>query len=234
MKANVFRWLAIAAAALGAAACSLDDDGYDPSIMYPSAIVTVKTDADNSRFWMQLDDETVLNAVNMKKSPFGAKEVRALVNYRKPTSEEMQKGGLYDDAGNVYINWIDSVRTKGTVATIGDGDAEVYGCDPVEILGDWITVVEDGYLTLHFQTYWGNGVQHVVNLVTGSDPSDPYKVVFRHNANGDRYGQSGDAIVAFRLADLPDTGGETVDLTLQWDSFSGVKTAKLHYRTRAE
>ena len=93
--------------------------------------------------------------------------------------------------------------------------------------------MEDGYLTLHFQTYWGPGhILHLVNLVTGTDPADPYKVVFRHNANGDNYGQADDAIVAFDLRDLPDTQGATVDLTLEWLSFSGVKSAKFKYRTR--
>ena len=119
MKTNVFRWLAIAAAVLSVAACKLDDDSFDPSIMNPSALVTVKTDADNSSFWMQLDDNTVLHAVNLKKSPFGAKEVRALVNYRRPTAEEFRQGGLQDDANNVYVNWIDSILTKKAIPAAG-------------------------------------------------------------------------------------------------------------------
>ena len=64
MNRNVFRWFAIAAAVLSVAACKLDDDRFDPSIMYPSAVVAVKPNADNTSFVMQLDDETVLNAVN--------------------------------------------------------------------------------------------------------------------------------------------------------------------------
>ncbi|MBR6849499.1 MAG: hypothetical protein IKM88_04605, partial [Lachnospiraceae bacterium] len=40
---------------------------------------------------------------------------------------------------------------------------------------------------------------------------------------------AGDALVAFRLSDLPDTHGETVDLTLEWQSFSGRRTAKFKY-----
>ena len=234
MKSTLLKWLAIAAATLSLAACSLDKDGYDPNIMFPSAVVTVKPDATNDSFFMQLDEETVLHAVNMKKSPFGTKEVRALVNYRKPSSSEFQQGGLQDDANNVYVNWLDSILTKKTVTSLGeDLDKNTYGSDPVEIFGDWSTVVEDGYMTLHFQTNWGPGhIQHTVNLVTGTDPSDPYKVVFRHNANGDYYGPAGDALVAFSLKDLPNTMGETVDLTLEWNSFSGVKTAKFKYRTR--
>lgn len=230
MRTARFGWFAIVLALVGLSACTLDKDS--DNIMYPSAIVTVKPDADGSTFRMQLDDKTELHAVNMKASPFGSKEVRALVNYRKPTSEEMQKGGLWDDANNVYVNWIDSILTKTPVPDLGEMNAETYGDDPVEIYGDWATNVEDGYLTLHFTTYWMSGVMHTINLVTGSDPDDPYKVVLYHDAGGNRYGEAGDALVAFSLASLPDTGDKTVDLTFEWTSFSGKKTYKFPYRTR--
>ena len=108
MKTSYKKLFAAAVAALSVISCT-KDYGYDINIMHPSAIVTVKPDADNSSFYMQMDDNTILNAVNFKKSPFGTREVRALVNYRKPTAEEMQAGGLYDDANNVYVNWIDSI-----------------------------------------------------------------------------------------------------------------------------
>ena len=233
MNRNVFRWFAIAAAVLSVTACKLDDDSFDPSIMYPSAVVTVKPDTDGSTFYMQLDDETVIHAVNMKKSPYGTKEVRALVNYRKPTADEMKEGGLYDDANNVYVNWIDSILTKKTVPDLGeDGNVAAYGNDPVEIVGDWTTVVEDGYITLRFRTVWSDGIMHRINLVASSDTENPYKVTLYHDAAGDHSGREGDAMVAFRLADLPDTHGETVDLKVEWNSFSGKKSATFKYRTR--
>ena len=61
----------------------------------PNALVTVKPNADNTAFWMQLTDDIVLWPVNMRQSPFGTKEVRALLNYRKPTEEELEKGGIF-------------------------------------------------------------------------------------------------------------------------------------------
>ena len=63
--------------------CNNDDD-YDYSLMFPNALVTVKTDA-NDTFYLQLDDETTLLPVNITKSPFGEKEVRALVNFEETT-----------------------------------------------------------------------------------------------------------------------------------------------------
>ena len=233
MKTNVLRWLTIAAAVLSMTACTLDDDKYDPSIMNPSALVTVKPTADGSNFVMQVDDKTVVHAVNLQKSPFGTKEVRALVNYRTPKDSEIQQGNTYVGAENVYVNWIDSILTKKTVPTLGTDDV-TFGNDPVDIINDWTTVVEDGYITLRFRTYWGSRTIHKINLITGTDPEDPYKVVLHHDAKGDYYGEAGDALVAFRLSDLPDTAGQTVDLTLEWQSFSGRKTAKFKYCTRAE
>ena len=233
MKTKAFKWIAFAAAALSLAACNFDIDHYDPSIMDPSALVTVKPSADGSTFVMQVDEETVVQAVNLTKSPFGDKEVRALVNYRKPTEKELQEGGTLSGTGNVYVNWMDSILTKKTIPSVGEDDG-LLGNDPVEIVNDWTTVVEDGYITLRFRTNWNHGIVHKVNLVTGSDPDDPYKVVFHHNAGGDCYGETGDALVAFRLSDLPDTEGRTVDLTLEWQSFSGKKTATFKYRTRAD
>ena len=234
MKTFAFKWLAIAAAVLSLAACKLDDDKFDPSIMYPSALVTVKPSVDGTTFVMQVDDKTVIHAVNYTKSPFGNKEVRALVNYRTPKEDEIQSGNpIVGGAENVYVNWMDSILTKKAILSTGD-DIKLYGNDPVEIVNDWTTIVEDGYITLRFRTNWSSGIMHRVNLVYGSDPDDPYKVVFHHDANGDWYGEPGDGLVAFRLADLPDTAGQDVDLTLEWQSFSGIKTAKFKYRSRED
>ena len=50
--------------------CNKDDDDYDYSLLFPNALVTVKTDA-NDTFFLQLDDKTTLLPVNVTKSPFG-------------------------------------------------------------------------------------------------------------------------------------------------------------------
>lgn len=206
-----------------------DNSYYQSSAVYPNALVTVKTSS-TGHLILQLNDSTVLWPVNMEKSPFGDKEVRALVNYRAPEGKEFEKA-IYADIPNVYINWIDSILTKPTAENKGEGNQLAYGADPVEIVNDWVTVAEDGYLTLRFRTRWSRGVQHQVNLVVTGDADNPYKVTFYHNAKGDVNGSVGDGIVAFRLAGLPDTQGQTVHLTLEWQSYSGTKTTKFKYRT---
>lgn len=198
--------------------CLNDDDDDTYNIQYPSAIVTVKNEV--GKLVLQLDDSTKLYPSNMTKSPYGDKEVRALVNYNKVNG---------DNKNSVYINWIDSIRTKAMVADLGSSNDEKYGNDPLEIVKDWVTVVEDGYLTLRFRTYFGNQTTHELNLVKGSNP---YEVVLHHNAKGDKNGILKDGLIAFSLDSLPDTEGKTVDLTVKWNSFSGEKTAKFKYRSR--
>lgn len=203
----------------------LDDDDNDYDLRFPNALVTVKNVSDGS-FFLQLDENTTLLPTNVKTSPFGEKEVRALVRY----NEVDEPSGNYTKA--VYINWIDSILTKPIAPDLGEENDKVYGTDPVEIVNDWVTIAEDGYLTLRFRTIWGGREKHFVNLLLGQNPDNPYEVEFRHNAYGDTYGEPGDALVAFKLDELPDTEGKTVKLKLKWKSFNdGEKSAEFDYCT---
>ena len=167
---------------MGLSSCLDDDDENYYNINYPNALVTVKSDANDS-FFLQLDDSTTLLPVNLASSPFGDKEVRALANIE----EVDEPSGAYTKA--VHINWIDSILTKPIATDLGEENDQTYGTDPVEIVKDWVTIAEDGYLTLRFRTVWGAGSQpHFVNLLLGNNPDNPYEVEFRHNAYGDTYG----------------------------------------------
>ena len=199
-----------------------DDDDID-STYYPNALVTLKTNAQTGAFYMQLDDSTTLVPTNIKTAPYGGKEVRALVNFKDMANTDEHS------AKSVYVNWIDTIRTKPMVLSVGDDDATVYGNDPIERVNSWATVVEDGYFTLRFRTLFGNGEPHVLNLVKGDAP---YEVVLRHNAKGDTQGYPADGMMAFRLDKLPDTEGKTVLLTVKWKSFDGERKAQFKYCTR--
>ena len=202
-----------------------NDDNYDYSVNYPNALVTINTNSSTGQVYLQLDDETTVLPTNMKTSPYGNKELRALTNLKIQDGQ----GGHYSKSA--YVNWIDTILTKNMVRSMGAKDDEVYGKDPLEIVKNWTTSVEDGYLTLRFRTYFGNGTKHVVNLVKGAQP---YEVILHHNAMGDTKGYVRDGLVAFRLSDLPDTQGKTVDLTLKWQSFSGAKSVHFKYKSRKQ
>ena len=103
----------------------------------------------------------------------------------------------------------------------------VYGNDPLEIVDDWTTCVEDGFLTIRFRTLFGNGKTHILNLVKG--PADN-EVVVHQNANGDVRGTMGDGVIAFSLQKLGLQPGTTHQLTVKWNSFSGMKSHTFTYR----
>ena len=169
---------------------------------------------------MQLDNNTTLVASNLTSSPYGDKEVRAIINY---TDEGENRG----DIRSVRINWMDSISTKWPVPYIEEKNEQRYGNDPVEIVRDWVTVAEDGYLTLRIRTLWGDrNVKHYVNLLTGKNADDAFEVELRHNAMGDVRGHVGDALIAFNLNQLPRNGQDAVKLKVHWTSFSGPKSAE--------
>lgn len=230
LKVNDMKTSRIIIAAVLGAAVSMQsctkDDGFSYEDLIPNAVVTVKPDGD--KFYLQLDDNTVIYPSNMTKSPYGDKEVRAFTNYKL----ESQSNGV--QIGNVL--WLKALLTKQTVASEGaEKDVEKYGSDPVEIIDAFPTVCEDGYLTLRFRALWSrfNYIKHEVNLVTGVDPSDPYVVEFRHNDHGDIKEIPTEAYVAFRLNQLPDTEGKTVKLKVRYNAPSGkTKTIEFNYKTR--
>ena len=226
MKKSRLLAIAMGALLLGTALQSCSDDDKSPFIICPSprpnALVTVKPQGEGKTLLLQLDDSTTLTPLNMAESPFGEKEVRALCNFRLAEQQGDKRNF------KVYINWIDSIRTKTMAPDLEAKNLETYGNDPVEIVRDWTTVAEDGYLTLRFRTRWGDNVPHLVNLVA-ENKSNPYELTFHHKGNTD--GPAADGIVAFKLDRLPDTEGKTVDVKLNWNSFSGAKSVTFKYCT---
>lgn len=230
MRKINFKKIGLAVALLMSAftfqSCDSDDDTNWDQVL-PNALVTVKQNADAC--YLQLDDNTTLLAKNLKTPVFDGKEVRALVNY---TAID-EKSDKYSQV--VHVNWIDSILTKKPapyLSTPAENDAK-YGNDEVDIVRDWVTVAEDGYLTLRFRALWGGQKPHIINLLTGVNPENPYEVELRHNQNGDAKYRVGDALVAFNLNDaLPDTNGKTVKLTIRWKSSTGDKKVDFNYCSR--
>lgn len=221
-----FKFLYLIGLAMAAApmlqSCSDNDDS---SLNSYTALVTVVPVSDNS-FEMNLTNTVKLIPTNLKASPFKDKEVRALVNY---TYDDETESPLR----NVSINWMDSIRTKMPVIDKGVDNDALYGKDCIEIVKDWVTIAEDGYLTLRVRTKWGSpGVKHEVNLLSGGNPEDPYEFELRHNANGDTFGEIGDALIAFNLNQLITTNDPVVKIKIKWESFSGPKSTEFDLTTR--
>ena len=206
---------------------SCNDNDENGTIRIANAIVTVKTASDKTTY-LQLDDKTTLLPTNIKGTLFDGKQVRAIANI----SDSKEDAGKFSKA--VTVNWIDSIRTKGTnvaLPTTEEND-KTFGNDPFEIMKDWVTIAEDGYLTLRIRTLWGMNTRHYIYMLTGVNKDNPYEVEIRQDSKGDNGTRVGDSLIAFDLAALPDTQGKTVKLKVRWKSFSGEKSAEFDYCTR--
>lgn len=237
MKKHRFIHVVTAVTVMLAAFSSCTDDNDTPDLAQPTALVTVCPDTSGG-FVMHLDDSTRLIPTNMPTAPFDGKEVRAIVNYAEIPlyyNDAASSPAADPDKSNisVKINWIDSIRTKLPVDILATDAELTFGNDPIEIINDWVTVAEDGYLTLRIRTQWGSpAAVHSIDLLTGTNPSDPYELELRHDAAGDTGGEWGDALIAFNLNGLHRPDGDNVRLKLRWRSFTGDKSAEFKLRLR--
>lgn len=117
----------------------------------------------------------------------------------------------------VTLSWL-SRLDEGFVTSQPTG-----GDDPVEIIDDWMTCLTDGFLTLHYYAWWGNTTRHAFTLLTGQNPSDPYELVLKHNAQGDPRTYFDESIITFYLEKkLPvPANPKTTYITLKWTSETG-------------
>lgn len=190
---------------------------YDSQAPYATAIVTVKKGSDgNSYLWLSEEHKLIPR----EQIPFTG-QYRAMAG--------ISESGIPDNNGfrRVTVDWLEPLD-EGEVRTGADGCAD----DGLDILLDsWITGLEDAYLTIHYNTWWGeHPVHHDFYLVPGEDP---YSLELRHDAHGDEKFAMGEGIICFDLNSLPDTGDETRQISLRWKDVNGnVETASFGFKTR--
>ena len=225
--------------------------GMEESIRWADAIVTVKS-SQSGQIYFQLDQDVTLEPAEWT-NPFH-KEVRALLSY----SDLGAKSDLCSK--KVKVNRIDSLTTKdANYINIDDGvqspssSEQVFlvdvgykttsellsNSDPVEIVSsegvpDWLSFSEDGYLTIHFATYWGGVTSHSVNLYASK--SHPDHLFLVHKNNGDIQTTWSEGLVAFKMFHMyigrKDEFQSPREITLHWMSFDGEKQAVFKYGKR--
>ncbi|MGM9733887.1 MAG: NigD-like protein [Prevotella sp.] len=221
--------MAVMLTAVSLQSCDDDDDCYPA---FNLATVTLKApQGEGAKWFMQLDDSTVIYAKNIASHPYENKELRAYIRYNELQKEMASSRTPYEYTANILT--IDTILTK-KMDPMVENIAEEYGDDPVEVVDSWETVAEDGYINIRFRTRWGSNAKHRVTLIHRTDVDDPYTVEFIHNANGDVNGQVADGMVAFRLDDCFNEGDKPIEITLKWKSYSGEKSAKFKYIPRKE
>lgn len=117
-----------------------------------------------------------------------------------------------------------------------DGPEDSFPHDGLDILEDWMTGAEDGFLTLHYSTWWGDGsVAHRLRLVYGTHPGNPYELLLSHDRNNDAFLEKADALICFDINDLPSTEGKYVNLRLKWTDSEGKPAAKdFYFKSRTQ
>ena len=195
-----------------------------------TAIATLKPNPALNSVVFKVNDKLFLYPVNISDREISTEERRVLIEFRKPKESEALP--MSSVGPQIYVTWIKLILTKPLAEDLGEeGNIEEYGQDPVEIVKDWMTLAEDGYMNICFRTMWGGRATHYINMVYTPEPDNPYCVTLYHDAQGDYPDHSADALVAFKLDGLPDTNGQTVALKVKWMSFSGAKSTTFDYCT---
>lgn len=229
------------AASLLAVSCNKPEDG--PNMAFAVATVTFRPQADGS-YYLKLDEKTALIVTNpeLQKYPFeDGKEKRAIIQLGfDPENPGTGRVDGFEDVIDVVLYDFQTLNVKSVVAYDKEQE-QTYGDDPVGLYLEESTfpptTIEDGYLCVHFAMEYSGEVTHTINAVYGTDPEDPYLIEFRHNYNGDvNRPYESDSYINFSLKDLPDTNGETVKLTLKWNSLATGKyeTVQFDYKTRTD
>lgn len=192
-------------------------DAGDAYSQVYDAIVTARKDAEG-RWYLYVSPTYTVYPLNPEKITFTG-ETRATARFIFT--------GTSGGRTFVSLQAIDAIETKALNAV----DNPSFGGDALDVVDDWRTMVEDGYLTIRYSTYWGKDARYHDLRLFRLDGEDPYAVVLRQDSGGDAKDYKGDALVAFTLEGLPSTGGETVTLTLHYKSLFGtVKTKTFDFK----
>ena len=118
--------------------------------------------------------------------------------------------------GNYYrcsVEWLEPLEEGGyPEAPAGASD------DGVDVLtNSWITGVEDGYLTIHYNTWWGRKPLHH-DFYLKAD-GDPMCLRLIHDAHSDERYEQGEGVVCFDISSLAGDG----PLTLKWRGTDGTE-----------
>ena len=148
----IFTMMALTAAAFTLQSCLDDDDDNNYITIDPSTnvgVVTLKPGTeDNSNWWIQLTDSTVVTCSNIKEFPLKEKkEQRAYIYF----NHDSDPSSLTADIKSITVTHIDTILTKQLAPALESQEAndKAYGNDPVEIVkSDLETLAEDGYMNI--------------------------------------------------------------------------------------
>ena len=124
-----------------------------------------------------------------------------------------QLASCYTDA--ILVEWASPID-QGSVSLLSFAESfsvesieTLTYSDPMNLVFDWMTSLEDGFLTLHYTVPASGEKKHKFSLYRGM--YNQYYLV--HNADGDTKGSLTEGIVCFDVSPLlPETEGKKVEL----------------------
>ena len=208
-------WWTLALVVLLAPACSKADFEMGPDASYFDkgakegvAIGTVRSQ-DGVRY-IRLDGVSrsqVMNPNVIKDIPDGT---RVYLEFRYVVDASV--ASFCSDA--ILVEWASALDVGAVAAEPYENAIKPSGNDPVDILVDWMTSLEDGFLTLHYSIPSSGNVKHDFFLYPGKSKEE-WQLV--HDAHGDTKGALIDGIICFDVAGLlPDAMEGTVKLSLDY------------------
>ena len=139
---------------------STEDANPEPQTF--QAIVTVKQDDSGTLFFqhLQLDEDTRVYPVNYTEPFTGLKRIVCSLT-------------LTPGETSCQVNWFDELEKGALKMGAADGKPDSQGYAGVDILQDWMTGVEDGFLTLHYVAWGGQGPRTLPPVPT--EPGEPLR-----------------------------------------------------------
>lgn len=221
MNKKIHRTLTSFAAALLMAfplfftACDNDgSDDYVPTPVYDALVTVVSSDKANL---LVVDDTITVKPAGVVGAIYNKPEVRAVAKFAVPSNVGKPTDGL-----EVRLLNLDTIRTKPSTPWTETLDKQLGGA-PINIEKTWMTVAEDGYLTLHYTVMVGTkGGLHSLHLLKGRDPQKPYELELRHTDRGDYGTRYSQGVVAFDIKDILPLGTDKkLNLTVRYKGFDG-------------
>ena len=219
---HYIRWAAVMVVLVFLAGCSKaqydfmpeNEKGYtylDPQSGTDDLAIGTVRSRDGVRF-IRLDEKSCSQVMNPKEIADIPDGTRVFLQYRYVVAASI--ADFCTDA--ILVEWASPLE-MGEIRY----DMQARTGDPVDILMDWITSLEDGFLTLHYSIQASGNVKHDFSLYPSVEPNT-YRLV--HDAHRDIRGTQTDGIICFDVSGLlPDTEGKTVELHLDYIDLNNTK-----------
>ena len=160
--------------------------------------------------YIRLDEKTCSLVMNPETVVDIKDGTRVFLEFRYVVSESVPS--FCTDA--ILVEWASPIDGGAVVSQLFDPSSKTIADNPVGIILDWMTSLEDGFLTLHYSIPVSGNAQHTFSLYP---TESPYAFRLVHDAHGDTKGSLSDGIVCFEVsALLPQTEGKTVELSLDY------------------